>query len=237
MSNQQKLYKPGELIRDKRLTPLEQDYLALIACFELNGGCTASNNYFARFFGVSRTSATETITSLKQKGFIDSDNRKQGNQIIGRTIWVIDEGSRKHLLRGSRESRPGGGRKQPERVVGKPDTISKQISNNNTGAPRNSLCDETFGKFFEVYPRKENKVGALREWKKLKPDKVLTERIIEDVKRRSQTPDWLKDNGKYTPLPKNYLHDQRWEDELPENQLPTHEATEEELAAVMKEAG
>jgi hypothetical protein len=237
MSGQQFIYKPCELSQDKRLTPLEQDYLCLIAGLQQAGGCTASNNYFARYFGVSRTAAVEVISLLKRKGFIDSSEKKQGKKTVERTIWIIDENSRQTLLTNSRQTRPKG-------IVGKhgaisrvyPNHITKGITNRRISAHTKSpVCetDETFQRFIEVYPRKENKQGAFREWKKLKPGAALAERIIEDVKRRSQTRDWLKDDGKYIPLPKNYLHDHRWEDELPEPKrgdadwLPTEEEAEE----------
>jgi len=237
MSDQQFIYKPRELTQDKRLTPLEQDYLCLIAGLQRAGGCTASNNYFARYFGVSRTTAVEVISLLKRKGFIDSSEKKQGMKTVERTIWIIDENSRQTLLMNSRQTRLRG-------IVGKPGAISRVYPNHITKgitkeeqqrscASQNSLCDETFQRFIEVYPRKENKQGALREWKKLKPGATLAAQIIADVKQRSQTRDWLKEDGKYIPLPKNYLHDHRWEDELPEPKrgepgwLPTEEEAEE----------
>lgn len=237
MSDRQFIYKPRELSQDKRLTPLEQDYICLIAGLQQAGGCTASNNYFARYFGVSRTAAVEVISLLKKKKFIDSSEKKQGNKTVERTIWIIDENSRQTLLMNSRKTRLQG-------IVGGDGSISRVYPNHITKgitkeeqqrscASQNSLCDETFQRFIEVYPRKENKKAALREWEKLKPDTGLAARIIEDVKQRSQTRDWLKEDGKYIPLPKNYLFDHRWEDGLQEPKrgdadwLPTEEEAEE----------
>jgi hypothetical protein len=95
-------------------------------------------------------------------------------------------------------------------------TIKKVNKEKHTCAPRNPLCEETFNGFWEAYPRKENKAAALREWKKLNPDTKLLMQIMFNVNQRSQTPDWLKENGRYVLSPKNYLRDHRWMDETPE---------------------
>jgi hypothetical protein len=99
------LYKPAEIIRDKRLSPIEQDYLCLIAGLEKAGGCRASNQYFADYFGVKRHTAVEVISRLKAKGFIDTFETKSGGKTIERTITVIDADSRKFLLSDSRKLR------------------------------------------------------------------------------------------------------------------------------------
>jgi len=92
------IVKPLAIIRGKRLTPLEQDYLCLIAQLQKAGGCTASNNYFARYFGTSRLRAVGVITSLRKKGFISSSEKKQGGKTTERTIWITDSVSKEFLL-------------------------------------------------------------------------------------------------------------------------------------------
>jgi hypothetical protein len=109
-NREQFLFKPQSIIRDKRLTPLEQDYLCLIAGLQKNGGCTASNKYFADFFGVLRTCAVEVIGGLRKKQIIGSTEKKQGGKTIERTLFLTDEHSRKFLLSDSR--------KHPKRLVG-----------------------------------------------------------------------------------------------------------------------
>ncbi|MDD5134938.1 MAG: helix-turn-helix domain-containing protein [Phycisphaerae bacterium] len=98
------IYKPLAIVQDKRLTVLEQDYLCLIAQLEKANGCTASNKYFAKYFGVSRGSVQKIIGSLSAKGFIRRTEKKQGGKTIQRTIQIIDAVSRKLLLTDSRKS-------------------------------------------------------------------------------------------------------------------------------------
>jgi hypothetical protein len=123
-----KLYikKPLAIIQDKRLTPLEQDYLCLIAALQNADGCTASNNYFATYFAVSRPRAVEVITGLRKKGFIESNEKKQGKKIIGKIIRIIDSDSKEALLTNSKESLLMDSKETPARIVRKSGFDSKE---------------------------------------------------------------------------------------------------------------
>jgi len=101
------IFKPLGIIQDKRLTPLEQDYLCLIAQLQKASGCTASNNYFARYFGVKKQSAQGVIGRLEQKDFIKRTEKKHGGKTIERTIEIIDEVGRQILLSDGRKSSAG----------------------------------------------------------------------------------------------------------------------------------
>jgi len=100
------LTKPVGLCRDKRLTCIEADFLCLIAQLQNAGGCKASNRYFADYFGLSRIRAVQTISSLRKKGFIETTEKKSGKETVERIITVLDEGSKKSLLR-SKDSLQG----------------------------------------------------------------------------------------------------------------------------------
>lgn len=93
------IIKPAGIIRDKRLTSIEADFLCLIWQLQNAGGCRASNQYFAEYFSLSRIRAVQTISSLRKKGFIETAEKKSGKETIERTITVLDEGSKKNLLR------------------------------------------------------------------------------------------------------------------------------------------
>ena len=124
MNEKSFIYKPLAIVQDKRLTPLEQDYLCLIAQFEKAGGCVASNNYFARYFGVKRPRAVEVIGNLRKKCFIDSSEKKQGGKTIERTLRLIDGHSKKALLSDSKKLLAG--------LVGSSDFDSNKSHNRTT---------------------------------------------------------------------------------------------------------
>lgn len=64
----------------------------------------------------------------------------------------------------------------------------------------------SFDDFWNVYPRREGKVDALKAWKALKPDAELLLRIIHNLSRYADT------EKRFIPLPATYLRGRRWED-------------------------
>lgn len=74
--------------------------------------------------------------------------------------------------------------------------------------------DDHFAQFWTVYPRKIGKGAALRAWAKIKPDEVLSPRIIQSVSEHLSDPQWKKDGGRFIPHPATYLNQARWEDEI-----------------------
>lgn len=93
-----------------------------------------------------------------------------------------------------------------------------------------------FDTFWATYPKKKAKAKALDVWEKLNPTEELTKTIIAAVERQKQSPQWRKDNGQYIPHPATWLNQRRWEDESLDigSILGTHEASEEEIAALEK---
>ena len=248
MTNQQFIYKPREIILDKRITPVEQDYLCFIGQLEKADGCTASNNYFARYFGVKRQTAQEVIGKLKTKNYIVCKEQKQGGKTVKRTIEIVDSSSRKLLLMNSdkvsRKRLPTKAVFDPSGLAGNSDKVSRKLPTHKTKVITNTtttahIPQKPFERFWSAYPKKQRRLDAQRAWQKLKPDTELAERIIKDVQRRSQTHDWQKENNKYVPMPTTYLNGQRWTDELPEPKRgdPDWLPDEQEAEMIMKDAG
>jgi hypothetical protein len=82
-----------------------------------------------------------------------------------------------------------------------------------------------FAQFWEAYPRKVGKAPALKKWTKCKLSKHLVW-ILDDLKFRCETVQpngWVdrktnKLNGSYIPHPITYLNQERWEDEVFEDE-------------------
>lgn len=83
-----------------------------------------------------------------------------------------------------------------------------------------SISDSSFLCFWKLYPRKDAKKDALRAWKKIKPSPELISIILDNVKKRTETDDWKKEDGKYIPLPASYLNGERWMDAAPKPPTP-----------------
>jgi hypothetical protein len=75
--------------------------------------------------------------------------------------------------------------------------------------------DSAFTTFFTAYPRKVGRAAALKAWSQLNPDAALVARIIDALGWQKDSPEWLKDDGKYIPHPANWIEGRRWEDERP----------------------
>lgn len=73
---------------------------------------------------------------------------------------------------------------------------------------------ESFGKFWEVYPRRVARVDAEKAWLKLSPENGLVEKICDSVKAWKTSDAWKKDDGKYIPYPASWLNGKRWQDEI-----------------------
>jgi phage replication O-like protein O len=70
-------------------------------------------------------------------------------------------------------------------------------------------------RFWPVWKKRVNKVGAFKAWKALKPSEELIKVIVGDVIRRMELEDWVKEERQFCPNPQAYLNGRRWEDEVP----------------------
>lgn len=98
----------------------------------------------------------------------------------------------------------------------------KEVKKYNNTLGQNEAENNLFNSFWEAYPKKVAKQAAEKAWKKLNPDKELTEAIISALSVQKNSPQWTKDNGQYIPHPATWLNGRRWED-APEPQENTSE--------------
>ena len=67
------IWIPKEIWLDSRLNITEKALLAEIDSLDTENHCTAGNDYFSKFFGVSESTITRGISRLKELGFIESE--------------------------------------------------------------------------------------------------------------------------------------------------------------------
>lgn len=70
-----------------------------------------------------------------------------------------------------------------------------------------------FDRFWALYPRRTNRVAAVRAWDKLKPDLDLCRVMKVAIKAQMQTAQWL-DGPEHIPHPATWLNGARWLDEV-----------------------
>lgn len=85
-----------------------------------------------------------------------------------------------------------------------------------------SECDARFDEFWIQYPRKENKQGAIKAFKKIKPSEKLFEEILLALSKQKTWPAFQ--NG-YAPHAATWLNAKRWEDQPPINQTTSKPVT------------
>ncbi len=72
-----------------------------------------------------------------------------------------------------------------------------------------------FERWWQIYPRKEDKAVARKAWKRCDPDDAQTDAMIVAVGRQAVAKDWADPSRrKFIPLPSTWLNGARWEDEV-----------------------
>lgn len=71
---------------------------------------------------------------------------------------------------------------------------------------------ELFERFWQAYPRGEDKSGARYEWDELKPDRELMKTMSAALDRQKATDEWRRGVG--IPYACRWLRYHRWEDEV-----------------------
>lgn len=90
-------------------------------------------------------------------------------------------------------------------------TLSPMYPSLNTPQPPNGgACG--FEEFWNAYPKKEAEAKAKRLWTKLAPDVALHRVIVDAVRVQSSGANWMKDDGRFVPMPSTWLRDKRWLD-------------------------
>lgn len=95
-------------------------------------------------------------------------------------------------------------------------------------ARRKRQASDSFGRFWEAYPRKASKGNAEKAWASLAPDEQLVGRILAAIERARTSEQWRSEGGKFIPYPATWLRARGWED--------GETATKTEVPAWMKNA-
>lgn len=79
--------------------------------------------------------------------------------------------------------------------------------------PSEKVIDEKekmFLEFWELYPKKVDKEGCRKAFKRIKKLKEVFPGIMRALEIQRQSEQWTKDNGQFIPYPKTYIHQERW---------------------------
>ena len=193
-----------------------------------NGECFASNDYFAKFFGLSKDRISKMVTSLKRKGFISVELvYKPGTKEIDKRII------RTNVYNPIGENADTPGRKRLDPIVENADRgigenaydnntyINNTVSNTNSikdkkiNKKENSpVIDREFEKIWALYPNKQGKQKAFQHFKKARKIKKIPYEIIENGLYRYIR--YLEQQGtdqQYIMHGSTWFGQEKWQDE------------------------
>ena len=140
------IWIPAEIWENKKLSLMEKLFFVEIHSLDGVNGCYASNDYFSKFFELSKNRCTEIIKSLEKKRLITIElQREPGKKNISkRIIRVLDKSNR-----GYSENRTEGVRKTDE-------GYSENREENNT-LSNNTIDNNIYSQIIDYLNEKANR--------------------------------------------------------------------------------
>lgn len=170
---------------------------------------------------VKRGSFISTYDKLsKEIGFSVKQIRTAIDK-LKKTGEVANDGTRQHtvfIIKNYDLYQPKG-KQKAQQPANDGQTSGKQRATNNNDNNENNEINTLFDAFWSVYPNKQAKQKAFESWQKKIKTSELAEQVIRHVTLRKQADDqWLKESGKFIPMPTTFLNQARWEDQYQANQ-------------------
>lgn len=207
-------------------------YGELTSLCNQTGYCWAGNVYFAELYGLSVRTVSRLIAQLEAKGYIRCETAatKDGSErhIYAGLFLVTQEGGRQKC--------PGGIDENVQTPLDKNVYQNNKQENNKQNIPPiapqgGAACQpkkqsarraaktepryrpEWFERFWALYPRRTNRVAAVRAWDKLSPDLELCRVMTDALRAQMQTAQW-REGPDHIPHPSTWLNGARWLDEV-----------------------
>lgn len=171
---------PSWVLSHISLSPSEKLMCALISAMsQKNGYCFATNEALAKALSVSESSVKHVLSNLETANVIAIHNKKTKKAGNRQIRLVFAERI-----------------EEDEEIQETPEL------------PRNEI-EDAFDRFYEVYPRKEQKISALKMFKSKKLHKKIKDLIAAAkvyAEKKSET------DKQYILLPSSFLNNKVWEE-------------------------
>lgn len=201
---------PREIWLDNNLGWSAKLLLVEIDSLEQNGECFASNEHFAKFFGLSKDRISKLISELKEKGYIEVKllYRTNTKQIEKRIITT--RGYRQKQLEGIGENNytPIGENAEDN------NTSIINTSNNTKNNINIDQIEQEFSALWAMYPRKVGKDKARKAYlKERKSDPALYETVAAGINAYIDYINKKKIEAQYIKHGATWFNQKGWQDD------------------------
>lgn len=172
--------------------------------------------------GISVQNIRSSLMRFEKLGFLTNESTMQG-RLITLVNWGKYQGNTYEADKGS-----GRGATGVQHAWNKGTTVFPNIEEYQEKQETENMLNLYFTKFWDAYPKKQNRNDAWNVFRSLLPDRSLFYKMLEALERAKACPDWKKDGGRYIPYPARWLKACGWEnvytvslqDCVPEQQCP-----------------
>lgn len=208
-------------------------YAEISSLTDHTGYCFASNAYFEELYGLSNETIVRLLRVLEKHGYIRREDAVGGKS--QRRIYAgINPAAGAAADPLSKMTPPpvkndGGPPSKMTPITTKSNSKSNKIPPKPPRGGRRAKSvpewePDLFERFWKKYPRGEDRIGAVAEWDKLKPDLKLMKTMSAALDRQMESDEWQRGIG--VPYACRWLRKRRWEDDfrsLPEDEDPDGE--------------
>lgn len=188
------IWIPKEIWLNNNLTLQEKAFLVEIDSLDNDEGCYATNEYFSKFFNLSKNRCSEVIKSLEKKEmivitYIRGNNGKKN--IEKRIIKLVEKSNTpiRKIDRATREIEEGYSENCEEN-----NTIFNNTNNNTNNIYNENELKGLSEKLFSLYPRCGNKLKSINKISNLIKD-IGYEHLERCIKRYLEHIDIIRNNG------------------------------------------
>ena len=219
-------FYPGDWIQDTRILSLAAkvawiDILCALWRSQTRGSLTLPLMGWARLLGCTADQAAAVITELVDMRICDSNL----DESLSRGLLSGDRKAEvrlecRRMTREEKDRKINALCQQRHRSKGKSKAgVREEVRSLSSSSyplisPSGGLrCEDLFEIFWASYPahRQTGRKSAYSEWRKLKPDREMLDRMLSALDRQKESSDWIKEDGRYVPGIRKWLEDRYWE--------------------------
>lgn len=212
------VFIPKEIWLNDGLSAIDKVILAEIDSFCQNGECFASNKHFADLCQCTERTVSNTITKLKQLGYIDEAGFDGRKRVLRSNIHVVLTNDEDDVFLGRLENFS---RQNGKNFVAdtKNDTPNITINNTSKNTDKNIMSgyETEFASLWEKYPRKSGKKKAFSHFVAARKSGVELEAIRIGLDNYIKYLDSNFTPLEYTKLGSTWFCQECWNDEYKTN--------------------